>query len=86
MGAIGDTLPAAKATVLAVTKPERLISFDVFRGLTIVGMILATDPGSYSHVYRPLLHAGWNGWSLTDVICPSFPFIVITRGNSENTP
>ena len=86
MGAIGDTLPAAKATVLAVTKPEPLISLDVFRGLIIVGMILVTDPGSYGHVHWPLLHADWDGWSPTDMICPSFLFIVITRGNSENAP
>ena len=57
------------------TKPERLISLDVFRGLTIAGMILVTDPGTYSAVYWPLLHANWNGWTPTDMIFPSFLFI-----------
>lgn len=56
-------------------KPERLVSLDVFRGLTIAGMILVTDPGTYSAVYWPLLHASWNGWTPTDMIFPAFLFI-----------
>lgn len=76
MAVISDTLPATKIDGRAVKKPERLVSLDVYRGLTIAGMILVTDPGSYSHVYRPLLHAGWNGWTPTDMIFPSFLFIV----------
>ena len=56
-------------------KPERLVSLDVYRGLTIVGMILVTDPGTYTAVYWPLLHATWNGWTTTDMIFPSFLFI-----------
>jgi predicted acyltransferase len=56
-------------------KPERLVSLDVYRGLTIAGMILVTDPGTYSAVYWPLLHASWNGWTPTDMIFPSFLFI-----------
>ena len=56
-------------------KPERLVSLDVYRGLTIAGMILVTDPGTYSAVYWPLLHAPWNGWTPTDMIFPSFLFI-----------
>jgi predicted acyltransferase len=59
-----------------VSKPERLISLDVFRGLIVAGMILVTNPGTYSAVYWPLLHANWNGWTLTDMIFPSFLFIV----------
>jgi len=57
------------------TKPQRLVSLDVFRGLTIAGMVLVTDPGTYSAVYRPLLHANWNGWTPTDMIFPAFLFI-----------
>jgi len=56
-------------------KGERLVSLDVYRGLTIAGMILVTDPGTYSAVYWPLLHAHWNGWTPTDLIFPSFLFI-----------
>jgi len=55
--------------------PERLVSLDVYRGLTVAGMILVTDPGTYSAVYPPLLHASWNGWTPTDMIFPSFLFI-----------
>lgn len=56
-------------------KVERLVSLDVYRGLTIAGMILVTDPGTYSAVYWPLLHAQWNGWTPTDLVFPSFLFI-----------
>jgi predicted acyltransferase len=55
--------------------PERLVSLDVYRGLTVAGMILVTDPGTYSAVYPSLLHASWNGWTPTDLIFPSFLFI-----------
>src|SRR5580704_4948809 len=57
-------------------KPERLVSLDVYRGLTVAGMILVTDPGTYSAVYWPLRHAEWNGATPTDMIFPSFLFIV----------
>ncbi len=59
-----------------VKRKERLISLDVFRGITIAGMILVNNPGSWSHVYPPLLHAEWNGWTPTDLIFPFFLFIV----------
>lgn len=62
-------------TAFPARKPERLISLDVYRGLTIAGMILVTDPGTYSAVYWPLLHAPWDGWTPTDMIFPSFLFI-----------
>jgi len=55
---------------------ERLLSLDVFRGLTIAGMILVNNPGSWSHIYPPLRHAPWNGWTPTDFIFPFFLFIV----------
>ncbi len=53
----------------------RLVSLDVYRGLTVAGMILVTDPGTYSAVYGPLLHAQWNHPTPTDMIFPSFLFI-----------
>jgi len=61
---------------IAPPKPERLVSLDVFRGLTIVGMILVNNPGSWSYVYGPLAHAEWHGWTPTDLIFPFFLFIV----------
>lgn len=55
---------------------QRLVSLDAFRGITIAGMILVNNPGSWSHVYAPLRHAKWHGWTPTDLIFPFFLFIV----------
>jgi predicted acyltransferase len=69
--------PAAPAKTLApIAAAGRLVSLDVFRGLTIAGMILVNDPGSWSSIYWPLDHAEWNGWTPTDLIFPFFLFIV----------
>ncbi len=57
-------------------KGERLVSLDVFRGLTIAGMILVNNPGTWSKMYWPLGHAPWDGWTPTDWIFPFFLFIV----------
>ena len=54
---------------------ERLLSLDVFRGLTVAGMLLVNDPGSWGSIYPPLEHAAWNGWTPTDLIFPFFLFI-----------
>ncbi|UCF06230.1 MAG: DUF5009 domain-containing protein [bacterium] len=54
----------------------RLASLDAFRGLTIAAMILVNNPGSWSYVYAPFRHAGWHGWTFTDLIFPFFLFIV----------
>lgn len=55
---------------------ERLVSLDVFRGITIMGMILVNNPGTWSAVYPQLLHAEWHGCTFTDLIFPFFLFIV----------
>src|SRR5512133_3233103 len=52
------------------------MSLDVFRGITIAGMILVNNPGTWSSVYWPLEHAQWNGWTPTDLVFPFFLFIV----------
>jgi predicted acyltransferase len=54
----------------------RLDSLDAFRGLTVASMILVNNPGSWSFVYPPLLHAEWHGCTPTDLIFPFFLFIV----------
>jgi len=54
----------------------RLVSLDAFRGLTIAGMILVNNPGTWAHIYAPLRHAEWHGWTPTDLIFPYFLFIV----------
>ncbi len=53
-----------------------MVSLDVFRGLTIAAMILVNNPGTWAHIYWPLEHAAWNGWTPTDLIFPFFLFIV----------
>jgi predicted acyltransferase len=76
--ATAETIAAPVSNVLAATdvaRAGRMVSLDVFRGVTIAGMILVNDPGSWSHIYAPLEHAEWNGWTLTDLIFPFFLFI-----------
>src|SRR5713101_5336633 len=55
---------------------ERLSALDAFRGMTIAGMLLVNNPGSWSAIYPPLEHAPWNGWTPTDLVFPFFLFIV----------
>jgi predicted acyltransferase len=54
----------------------RMLSLDAFRGMTIAGMILVNNPGSWEHIYSPLEHAAWHGWTPTDLVFPFFLFIV----------
>ncbi|MGD8809111.1 MAG: heparan-alpha-glucosaminide N-acetyltransferase domain-containing protein, partial [Gammaproteobacteria bacterium] len=54
----------------------RLASLDMFRGLAIAGMVLVNNPGSWEHVYPPLLHAEWHGFTPTDLVFPAFLFAV----------
>ena len=55
---------------------KRLTSLDVFRGMTIAGMILVNMAGVAEQVYPPLLHADWNGCTPTDLVFPFFLFII----------
>lgn len=61
---------------LEPSKSKRLISLDAFRGITIAGMILVNNPGSWKFVYSPLRHAEWHGCTPTDLVFPFFLFIV----------
>ena len=54
---------------------KRLVALDVFRGLTVAGMLLVNDPGTWGAIYPPLEHAEWNGWTPTDLIFPFFLFV-----------
>jgi predicted acyltransferase len=66
---------------------ERLLALDAFRGLTVAGMLLVNNPGSWSAIYAPLEHAPWHGWTPTDLIFPFFLFIVgITTELSKKEP
>lgn len=55
---------------------NRLLALDVMRGITIAGMIMVNNPGSWSNVYEPLYHAQWNGLTPTDLVFPFFMFIM----------
>ena len=68
---------ATTSTVAAISPArERLLSLDVFRGITVAGMLLVNNPGTWSAIFPPLEHAEWNGWTPTDLIFPFFLFIV----------
>lgn len=78
---MSDTLAVPRPILPAVEpavppRPERLLSLDVFRGLTVAAMLLVNNPGTWSAVYDPLEHAAWHGWTPTDLIFPFFLFIV----------
>ncbi len=55
---------------------NRLLSLDVLRGLTIMLMTIVNNPGDWGNVYAPFLHAEWHGFTPTDLVFPTFLFIV----------
>ena len=55
---------------------ERVSSVDAFRGLTMAGMVIVNNPGTWDAIYWPLEHAEWHGWTPTDLIFPFFVFLV----------
>ncbi|SET24922.1 acyltransferase family protein [Thalassotalea agarivorans] len=63
-------------TIKSNINPSRLLALDVLRGITITAMILVNNPGSWGHIYAPLQHAKWHGYTPTDLIFPFFIFIV----------
>lgn len=75
------------------TESSRLLSLDIIRGITIAGMIMVNNPGSWSSVYTPLRHAHWHGLTPTDLVFPFFMFIMgvstylsLRKFNFEPTP
>ncbi len=56
--------------------PTRLVSLDAMRGAIIALMVLVNTAGGLPQAYEPLKHAEWHGWTLTDVVFPSFVWIV----------
>ncbi len=57
-------------------RPQRLLALDILRGITIAGMILVNNPGSWGHIYAPLAHAEWHGLTPTDLVFPFFMYIM----------
>lgn len=55
---------------------NRILSIDIFRGMTIAFMIIVNTPGSWNYVYPPLLHAKWHGCTPTDLVFPFFIFAI----------
>ena len=55
---------------------ERSLALDVFRGMTVCFMIIVNSPGDWVIAYAPLLHARWHGFTPTDLVFPSFLFVV----------
>lgn len=58
------------------TASKRIQAIDILRGITIAGMILVNNPGSWSHIFAPLEHAPWNGMTPTDLVFPFFMFVM----------
>ena len=61
---------------MAEVKSTRYVALDVLRGMTVAGMILVNNPGSWSHIFPPLAHAKWAGCTPTDLVFPFFLFVV----------
>ncbi|WP_433969681.1 acyltransferase family protein [Tunturiibacter gelidiferens] len=61
---------------LTGARPARLLSLDFLRGLTIAFMILVNNNGDEHLAYWPLKHAVWNGFTPTDLVFPTFLFLV----------
>ncbi|MGN0212527.1 MAG: acyltransferase family protein [Muribaculaceae bacterium] len=62
---------------MTIKQPSgRLLSLDILRGVTIAGMILVNNPGSWGDIFAPLRHAAWNGLTPTDLVFPFFMFIM----------
>lgn len=55
---------------------KRILALDILRGVTIAGMIMVNNPGTWAHIYAPLRHAEWNGLTPTDLVFPFFMFIM----------
>ena len=73
------TAPHNKGVKTPIEKSARFLALDVFRGMTVAGMILVNTPGSWDYVYSPLRHAPWNGCTPTDLV---FPFFLFAVGNA----
>ncbi|MBN1181653.1 MAG: DUF5009 domain-containing protein [Bacteroidales bacterium] len=61
---------------MAAQTSSRFIALDVFRGMTVCLMIIVNTPGDFNHVFAPLDHAKWHGFTGADLVFPSFLFAV----------
>lgn len=58
------------------TLKNRYLSLDVFRGMDVALMIIVNSPGNGDTSFGILKHAVWNGFTLTDLVFPTFLFVV----------
>ncbi|MFX1704879.1 heparan-alpha-glucosaminide N-acetyltransferase domain-containing protein [Chitinophaga sp. CC14] len=56
--------------------PERYPALDVLRGMTVAFMIVVNTPGNWNAIYAPFKHSDWHGFTVTDLVFPSFLFVV----------
>lgn len=77
---VATSIPLAILTrflvIGACMSSPRFYALDALRGLAIALMILVNTPGSWQHVYTPLLHAPWDGFTFADIVFPTFLFVV----------
>jgi predicted acyltransferase len=66
---------SASAPGLAPAPLKRLVSLDLLRGLTIAFMIMVNNNGG-DHAWAQMHHALWNGFTATDLVFPTFLFVV----------
>jgi predicted acyltransferase len=59
-----------------MSSAQRFLALDVLRGMTVCFMIIVNTPGNGGTSYPPLLHAAWNGFTPTDLVFPTFMFVV----------
>lgn len=55
---------------------ERFLALDILRGLTIALMIVVNTPGNWETIYAPFKHAAWHGFTITDLVFPTFLFVI----------
>ena len=69
--------------IKTATSSKRILAIDILRGITIAGMTMVNNPGSWGHIYAPLRHAQWNGLTPTDLVfrssCSSWAFPPTSR-------
>jgi predicted acyltransferase len=70
------SVPVSGTAVTVDPGAGRLVSLDFARGLTLIFMVVVNNPGTWDHVFPPLKHAAWNGFTPTDFVFPNFLFIV----------
>ncbi len=60
----------------AMPATQRFTALDVFRGMTVCLMIIVNTAGDAEHTFAPLKHAKWHGFTPTDLVFPTFLFVV----------